>query len=200
MKLVRALFMVVVALALAPGCALTGRGKAIEWEWYTPEHVRTQLTSAANDSKPPVRLRRVTSGMNLGSRIAFGDGGYEAGYYERNRWTEQPTLYVRRAIERTLCQEQGFRCDLDADGPTLDVEVLKFQEVKTPESHAGLVSLRIVLSSADEVLADDTVQVSEPVAGGRFVDVVAAIARALDGASDRVARRVTSALAAYQGK
>jgi ABC-type uncharacterized transport system auxiliary subunit len=185
----------VLALALASGCALTSRAEPAKWEWFTPEQTRQELTSAAIGNKPAVHIRRVTSGLNLGSRIAFGDGGFETGYYDRRRWTEQPTLYVRRALERTICQEQRFRCDVDAEGPALDVEVLKFQELKKPDSHAGVVVLRIVLSNVDQVLVDDTIQVVEPVAGERFVDVVAAIARALDGVSERTARRVSSATA-----
>jgi cholesterol transport system auxiliary component len=132
---------------------------------------------------------------NLETRIAFGDGAYQGGYYERRRWTERPELYVRRALERTICQEQGFRCNPDdADAPTLDIEVLKFQELKAAGSHQGVVALRIVLSTK-KVLVDDTVQVVVPVHGDRFDDVVAAIAVALDAASGDVARRVRTALA-----
>jgi hypothetical protein len=101
---------------------------------------------------------------------------------------------VRRALERVLCQQQGFRCEVSADAPTLDVEVLKFQEVKTDASHTALVSLRLVLS-ADHVLVDDTVQKVDAVVGPTFDDVVAAISRALDAASEDVGRRIGSALA-----
>jgi cholesterol transport system auxiliary component len=189
-----ALTLPVLAFTMTCGCALTSRGKASEWSWFTPERVRPHLTSAPLGAGPAVRIRRVTSGTDLGRRIVFGDGAYEVGYYEQRRWTEGPDLYVRRALERTLCQEQGFRCDLDGSAATLDIEVLKFQEVKTARSHAALVSLRVVLSN-DRVLLDDTVQVDDRVLGSSFDEVVAAMARALDGASDEVARRVSAALA-----
>lgn len=183
----------VLAVALTGGCALTSRGQASEWHWFTPERVRPQLTSAAVGTGPAVRVRRITSGTDLGRRIVFGDGAYAVGFYEQRRWTEGPELYVRRALERTLCQEQGFRCDIDGNAPTLDVEVVKFQEVKTAHSHAALVSLRVVLSN-DRVLLDDTIQVEDRVSGSSFDEVVAAMARALDGASAEVARRVSAAL------
>ncbi|MDB4883515.1 MAG: hypothetical protein JWL95_2281, partial [Gemmatimonadetes bacterium] len=60
--------------------------------------------------------------------------------------------------------------------------------------HAALVSLRVVLSN-DRVLLDETVQVDDRVLGSSFDEVVAAMARALDGASGEVARRVGAALA-----
>ena len=183
-----------VVLALSSACALLSRGASAEWRWYTPETVRPQLTSGVVRSGPVVRIRRVTAGANLGTRIAFGNGAYEGGYYEERRWTEGPEVYVRHALERTLCQNQRFRCLPDGNAPALDVEVLKFQELKTAKSHAGLVSLRVVLST-DQILLDDTIQFVAQVAGPRFDDVVAAIANALDSASEEVARRVRSALA-----
>jgi cholesterol transport system auxiliary component len=193
----RALVALATILALAPACALTSRGDAREWQWFTPERVRPRLTSGVVGAGPPVQLRRVTSGTDLGRRIIFGDGAYEVGYYEQRRWTDAPELYVRRALERTLCQEQGLQCEPSGSAPTLDVEVLRFQEVKAPKSHQALVALRFVLSS-ERVLVDDTVQVAEPVTGSTFDDVVAAISRALDSAANQVASRV--ALKAHLAK
>jgi cholesterol transport system auxiliary component len=188
----------IVVLAFASGCALTGRGTPAEWQWFTPEKVQSQPTAKGGGpigAGPSVRIRTVASG-NLETRIAYGDGAYQGGYYEERRWTERPELYVRRSLERTLCQERGFRCNPDdLDAPALDVEILKFQELKTAGSHQGLVALRIVLSG-EKVLVDDTVQVVVPVRGDRFDDVVAAIANALDRASADVASRVRTALTA----
>jgi cholesterol transport system auxiliary component len=140
-----------------------------------------------------LHIRRVSATTDLATRIAFGDGAYEVGYYEQRRWTESPDLYVRRALDRALCQERAFRCDGEGDAALLEVDVLRFQEVKTEKAHSALVSLRVVLTT-DRPLLDDTIQVVEPVDGTSFDDVVAAIGRALDEAADRVANRVGSQL------
>ena len=64
--------------------------------------------------------------------------------------------------------------------------------------HAARIVLRLVLST-DHVLLEDTLAVSQPVVGDGFVDVVAAMARALDQSSNEVARRVGYALGSSAG-
>jgi hypothetical protein len=142
---------------------------------------------------PALRFGRVTSGPDLGLRIAHGDGAYEVDYYDDRRWTERPELYVRRALGRALFEEGSFRRDLGGRAPQIDAEVLAFQEVQTPDTHAARIVLRVSLST-DHVLFEDTVGAVEPVLGARFDDVVAAMARALDATVAEVARRVGSAL------
>jgi ABC-type uncharacterized transport system auxiliary subunit len=182
------------SLALAAGCALTERSVPVEITYYTPENVHAaRLTSGDLASGPLLRLGRVSGDTSLGQRIVFADGTYRVRYYDDRRWTERPTIYVRRALSRALFEGGGFRRALEADAPTLDVEVLSFEELKTPARHAAHVSLRVVLST-DRVLLEDTVAVSEPVARESFDDVVGALARALDEASEEVARRVRAAV------
>lgn len=180
-------------LALVSGCALTQKSKPLEVTYYTPEYIRTGVESPQTAPGPALRLGRVASGTDLGQRIVARDGSYEVGYYDGRRWTERPQVYVQRALSRTLFEESGFHRALGGDAPELDVEVLSFEEVKTPAQHAARITLRLILS-ADRVLFEDTVAVSEPVAGSHFDDVVAAMARALGTLSDEVARRVGSAL------
>jgi cholesterol transport system auxiliary component len=189
----RALAAAGLAIALV-GCALTQRSAPLEVSHYTPEHARPpRLTSGHPGAGPSLRLGRVSSDTSLGERIVFRDGTYQVRYYEGRRWTERPEVYVRRAVTRALFDDGGFRRALSGDGPTLEVEVLSFEEVKTPAQHAAQIALRIVLST-DRVLLEDLVAVSEPVARDDFNDVVAALARALDRVSDEVTRRVGSAL------
>jgi cholesterol transport system auxiliary component len=183
------------ALAFDPSCALTERSKPLEVSFYTPERVRIDAATSRPPVGPPLRLGRVSSGVGLGERIAFRDGKYEVGYYDGRRWTERPEVYVRRAITRTLFEEGGLDRALSESAPTLDVEVLSFEEVKMPTAHAAHIALRVVLST-DRVLLEDTVGASEPIGGGTFEDVVAALARALDGTSNEVMRRVRASLSA----
>ena len=181
------------ALTLVSGCALTGKSKPLEVTYYTPEHVRSGVESRQPSPGTALRLGRVASGTDLGQRIVSRDGAHKVGYDDGRRWTERPQVYVQHALSSTLFEESGFRRALGGDAPTLDVEVLNFEELTTPAHHAARIVLRLILST-DRVLFEDTVAVSEPVAGDRFDDVVAAMARALDTISDKVARRVGSAL------
>lgn len=193
-------FVVALTAILASGCALTSRGDAIQWQYFTPERARPALESAKVTAGPEVCLERVTSSASSGRRIAHSDGGHRVGYYEDRRWTDDPEGYVRRALERTLFEEEGFRCDREASSSRLDVEVLGFEEVRTPASHAARVALRAVLAtSAENTILDETIEVVEPVTGSTFDDVVEAFGRALDGACAEAARRTRAALASEVG-
>jgi ABC-type uncharacterized transport system auxiliary subunit len=191
------------------GCALTQRSEAIPWQYFTPEGARApELTSApingaatpgAPAARRPLCLGRVNAGTSLGTRIAYREGEHQMGYYDDRRWTEEPSRYVRRALERTLYQESGLQCTRDVTVPTLDVEVLGFEEQKLATSHAARVELRAVLRTRERVLFDENVQVVDPVVGGSFDDVVAALGRALEKASRDLTRRTTTALATDNG-
>jgi cholesterol transport system auxiliary component len=181
------------------GCALLSRGASVETRWYTPE-----LSAASPGSAGPgsaehqaageLRLGRVTSGSDLGLRIAYSDGLYQTGYYEDLRWTERPQHYVRRAVVRALFEEGPFRRTLTGAAPTLDIEVVAFEEVKAPTTHAARVSLHVVLS-ADSVLLERTVSVSKAIAGSTFDGFVAAMSQALDASAREVERDVVAACA-----
>jgi cholesterol transport system auxiliary component len=185
----------VLVAALLSGCALTQKGEALAVRYFTPEHLRPRLTGAGGQAAgPELRLGRVTSGTQLREPIAYREGAYEVGYYDDRRWTERPEVYVRRALARVLFEERGLRRATAGDAPTLEIEVIAFEEVKASTLHAARVVLRVVLS-ADRTVVEDTIVREEPVPAGAPIDeVVAAIARALDGAADEVARRVEAAL------
>ena len=185
--------LVVGVAALCAGCALTSRGEVLDVRSFTPEGAHASVTTAV-PAGPALRLGRITAGPHLGERIVYGDGAYEVSYYEDRRWTELPSLYLRRALDRTLFEDRGFRRELGGDGPALNAELLVFEEVKTPASHAARIVVRIDLST-DHVLFVDTVAVVEPIEGARFEDFVAAMARALDATSEEIARRIGGELA-----
>jgi cholesterol transport system auxiliary component len=185
------------AVTSASGCALLSRGSSVEPRWFTPELARAPEGIAEMQPTRELHLGRVTSGATIGLRIAFSDGMYEVGYYDARRWTERPELYVRRALDRALFEEGHFQRALTGGGPSLDVDVLKFEEVKGASTHAARVALHVVLST-DRVLLDRTVTVSEPATGDPFDAFVAAMARTLATTADQVARDVGQALDASQ--
>jgi cholesterol transport system auxiliary component len=169
------------------GCALVSRGKTLDVHWYTPERVHPQAGAAEMQATCELRLASVTSGADLGPRITFGDGLYRVGEYEDRRWTERPEHYVRRALGRKLFEEGSFRRVLTGRATTLDVELLDFEEVKTPTVHEARVAVRVVLAS-DQVLAERTLVITSPVKGNSFEDFVATMSAALDKTADEVAR------------
>ena len=92
---------VVAAAASLSGCALTSRTEPSPWQYYTPERVEParEATSVRGTTRN-VCIGRVTAGTGLGRAIAYGDGAYEAGYYEDRRWTEEPERYVDGQLDR----------------------------------------------------------------------------------------------------
>ncbi len=188
----------VLASALG-GCALTSKGEALDVRYFTPEHAAPRLTSAtvgtSASSVPELRLGRVTSGLHLRERIAYRTAAHEIGYYEDRRWTERPDVFVRRELERVLFEERGFHRVLGGAAPTLDVEVVAFDEIRGP-SRAARVTLRILLFDDRTVLVEDTVSVDVPIAGKEpgIEAVVGGMAVALDRATEMVATRLAGPL------
>ena len=183
-------WLLLLACALG-GCALTSKGTPLEVRWYTPEPVRAP-SAPAHPAGPALHLGYVGSGTDLGERIAWSDGAYQVGFYDDRRWTERPATYVTDALRRALLQ-QGFQPALQAGAPTLEVELVAFQEIRSPRAHAARVALHVQLRT-DRVLLDETISKETAVSGARFDDVVAAIAQALNAAAAEVAKRAASAL------
>jgi cholesterol transport system auxiliary component len=200
-RALRSLPALTLAIALpclhASGCALVSRGATREVSWFTPELPQPRTAAAEMQTGRELRLGGVRAGTNLGRRVAFGDGLYEAGYYDERRWTERPEHYVRRALDRALFDQGGFRRGLGGTTPVLDVEVVDFEEVKAPTVHAARIALRIVVTT-DRVLLERTIDVSRPAPGPSFDAFVAAMAQALDASASEVARVTGGALGASE--
>jgi cholesterol transport system auxiliary component len=203
----------VCAAAVALGtsaCALTSKADVVEVRYFSPEQVRPRLNVAdattpnrAPDAPAPnraieVRLGRVSSGPNLRERIAYRDAAFELGYYEEWRWTERPETFVRRELGRSLFEQHGMQRVLGGAAPTLDVEVIAFDDLRLKGGRAARVQLKVILFEDRGVLYEETVTIERPVAGAKpaIEDVVAAMAAALDAAADQVTVKVQSTLAA----
>jgi cholesterol transport system auxiliary component len=196
-----------VVTAGATGCALTSKAEVVDIRYFSPEQIKPRLSSGDASMAPAapapnhaleVRLGRVTSGPNLRERIAFRDDAFELGYYEDRRWTERPETFVRRSLGRTLFEEKGFHRAMGGDAPTIEVEVIAFDELKLASGHAARVQLKVVLTGDRDVLFEETLTVDRPVNGAKpkFEDVIAAMADALDGACEQISDHVGKAVAA----
>jgi cholesterol transport system auxiliary component len=190
------------ALFGGSGCALTSKAAVVETRYFSPESGTARSTapdtSSPSPSAPPpaediaVRLGRVYSGQNLRERIVYRDHPYERGYYEDKRWTEWPEAYVRRALGRALYESHRFKRAVDGTAPTIEVEVIAFDDLLWHSSRAARVELQWIVFEGSEVLYEDTVTVDSPVAVAQpqIENVVAAMSDALDRAVERVATRV----------
>lgn len=195
----RSLCLAVGAWTLA-GCALTDKAPPVEIRYFSPEHydVSTSVETVqdALDIPDPLclRLGKVTSSAHLRSRIAYRTSGYELGTYDTLRWTENPEEFVRRAIERSLF-EQGSLSRVDTpSAPTLDVELVLFDELRSGKERAGQIAIRYSLWANRRVLAAGVISLEKPATATDITGVVSALSLALQEASDRLAEAVTQQL------
>jgi cholesterol transport system auxiliary component len=189
------------------GCALTSKADIVAIRYFSPEVVKPRLTGAdaasatapaapAPNNALEVRMGRISSGPNLRERIAYRGAAYELGYYDEWRWTERPETFVRRELGRSLFEAHGFRRSLGGTAPTLDVEVIAFDDLRLASGRAARVQLKVILFEDSGVVFEDTITVDRLVtaADPKIEDVVAAMAGALDIAAEQVATRVGSEL------
>lgn len=203
--MMRAALTVLLVACVAGGtsaCALTSKAELVETRYFSPERVRPPAEATATATAGPrstleLRLGRVSSGPSLRERIAYRDAAYELGYYDDLRWTERPETYVRRGLGRALYEDHGVHRVLGGMAPTLDVEVVGFDDLRLPSGRAVRVQLKILLHEDVGVILEDTLTIERPVAGDKpkIEDVIAAMATALDAACEQVSLRVESALA-----
>ena len=202
--LLEVLWVASVALAVN-ACALTSKAEVVDVRYFNPERIDPRIDRAAPAAAPQttiptlrLRLGRVSSGPNLRERIAYRNSAYELGYYEDLHWTERPEVYVRREFGRSLFETHALRRVLTGAAPTLDVELIAFDEVRLKASRVARIQLKVILYDDAGVIFEDTLTIDRPVTGENptIEDVVAAMAIALDAASEQVALRVQQSLAA----
>ena len=130
-------------------------------------------------------------------RIAFRDRNFEIGYYEELRWTEKPEEYLRRALSRAFFEQHGVEQIVSGPGPTLDVDLDAFEELRNPR-HAARIQVTWVLRDDLRVQYQETFTVEKPITDGKQRDpapIAAAMAVGFEEAVQRVVVRVVIALA-----
>ena len=194
-------WMVLAALAGAPlGCAFFGKNDPVVLRYFTPETLATRPDSsgvalAMRPTAFDLRLGRVNSASYVKDRIAFRDKNFEVGYYDELRWTEKPESYLRRALGRALFEQQGVRQIISGPGPTLDVDLDAFEELRSPR-HAARMQVTWVLHDDQHVQREETFTIERPIAAGESgPDAIAgAMAGAFDESVQRVVTRVIGEL------
>lgn len=179
-------------------CALTSKAEFVTLRYFAPEigaaqpagvAPRTEGVAMDPASASLLRLGRVSSGSNLRERIAYRTAANESAYYEDLRWTERPEVFVRRKLGQSLFEVHGFRRAITGEAPTLEVEVIGFEELRLTVGRKVQIQLLVTLYRDNGVVFERTFTVDRPVAGvhPKIEDVVFAMATALDVAVDQVA-------------
>jgi cholesterol transport system auxiliary component len=190
----------VTALATA-GCALTSKSEPLAPRYFSPERSGEVKRPSARPlaSIAELRLGRINGASHLDERLVYRDSDYELGYYAERRWTEAPEEYLARRLTRALFEERGLRHVIGGTAPTLEAELIAFEEVRSPKRVAR-VQVAVRLLDHRLVRWEETLTIDQPVAQGRHGDLadatVAALGMALTALVDRIADRVTSDLAA----
>jgi cholesterol transport system auxiliary component len=125
---------------LLAGCALTSKSDPWTIRYFSPEATTgSEAAPAAPESgNLQLRLGRISAGKHLRERIAFRSSDHELGYYEDRRWTEQPDVYLRRALAAALFERRGIRRVVSGGSPTLEVELVAFEEIRGQQPRARL--------------------------------------------------------------
>lgn len=204
---VPALRAVVVALLVfgTVGCALTSKATPLQPRIFRPT-IETrglpagQAPTPAKVDAPSVRIGRVRGTADLREPIAFRLSDVEMGFYEDRRWAERPEAYLRRAVVRALFERDGLGQVIGGGGPTLDLELIAFEEVRGDKPRAR-VAVEYALHDDRTVLIARTIVIERPIGGaagsGGGADAAAfvgAISAALAEAVDEVAKDVGNGL------
>lgn len=184
------------------GCALTSKGDVVAPHYYSAELPEPSSTEGPASAGTPLELRlgQVDAASHLEERMSFRLQGSEVGFYDDRRWTEEPAEYLRRGLEQELFERRHLRRIVGGAGPTLDVELTAFEELREPKPHVRL-ALRFTLHDDRQASLERSVVVERPLAGGpdRPADVASALRLALGTAvadvSDAVIKHLPDAQA-----
>lgn len=137
----------------ASGCALTSKAEPIEVSYLRPD----PIPAGGAGTGRPLRLERVQSGEALGRGVLVLDEGVLQ-HDEAYQWTEAPSVFLERALSRTLFEAApgkvaGYRRDLTPETPRLAVELLRFEWVR---GGALRVECRAVLWERDRAVWERT--------------------------------------------
>jgi cholesterol transport system auxiliary component len=189
------------------GCALLGKADALTPRYFSPELAGGGSVSAPSSTTShgaaiaELRLGRITAASHLRERIVFRDSKYELNFYEGRRWSENPDAFLRRALAKSLFEERGLRRIISGRGPTLEVELTEFAEMKRSPPVAR-VAATYVLFDDRAVRREASLAIELPIAGGKdpAEALVGALSQTLDRIVERIVHQVVDALPQVPGE
>jgi ABC-type uncharacterized transport system auxiliary subunit len=174
-------------LVLLTGCALTSKSKPVDIRYFALDADASLAVRAAPRPSPQLGLGSITSSIFLRNRIVFRRSSHEVGTYDDQRWTEYPETYLRRSLSHALFDTGAFVEGLGDRVPTVDVELVAFEEVIQRSARAGRVQITYRLHDDRTVLATGIITVERNAGGeGGTAAVVSAIGVALNEATERL--------------
>ena len=182
------------------GCALTSRSEPLRVRYYTLDSTPAHRLPGA--SRPiELRLGRIEASGHLGEEIAFRNGQHELEFYDDLRWSEKPQEYLRRALTRALFQERGLTRAYSGMAPTLDVELVEFEEWRKPQPEVRLQAI-VTLHDERRSQLEETITVERPIKGASATAehsaeataaaLSAAMSEAVAGLADRVIAKLSA--------
>ncbi len=178
----------VACCALPIGCALTSKAEVVSPRYFSPEPVTSTPSPKATDSLE-LRLGQVSAASHLDERIAYRVGGAEMGFYEDQRWTENPEAYLRRALERDLFEERGLSRIVSGGAPILDIELTAFEELRGQPARAR-VTVAFSLRDDRRSFVERTLDLKRPVVQRPDADAAQRLAETLSSALAEAVREV----------
>jgi ABC-type uncharacterized transport system auxiliary subunit len=188
----RARYAPLVLLMLLAGCIFHD---APAPRYYAPP----SALSSAPDPPPdpgaaarPVRLRRLRSASYLGEQIAWRVSDVERGLYEQRRWTEFPSRYVERAVAQAIDRTPGLRRVDSGRVPTLDLELVSFDEVLAPAHEADVAVWASLRSANQAVIFEQVFAARQPIPDQEPASPARAMGAALDDVAQQIATQVAA--------
>ncbi len=138
-----------------------GKGDALAPRYFNPD--LSSAERAAAPSRRELRLGRITAAARFAERIVFRDSNYELNFYESRPLERTPDAYLRRSLSAALFERHGLRRIISGSGPTLEVELTEFAELKRSPPVAR-VAATYVLFDNRLVRREASVTVDLPIA------------------------------------
>jgi cholesterol transport system auxiliary component len=184
-------------LAGTSGCALTSKSEAATFHYYSLDGVSQRArprADAPRETGPGLRLGRVAASSHLEDKIVYRSSEHELGFYDEHRWSEEPAEFLERALARELFEARGLSRVVAGRAPTLEVELIAFEEIRKPK-HVARVELVVVLHDEQRVGLQETLRFEKPLEDDEDVGGLAeALSGAMKEAVDAVAKRVEERL------
>jgi uncharacterized lipoprotein YmbA len=173
---------------LVISCALTSKSEVFSPRYFSPEPI-SGARSAKLAEPLELRLGQVSAASHLDERIAYRVGGAEMGFYEDQRWTENPEAYLRRALERDLFENRGLSRIVAGGAPILDIELTAFEELRGQPTRAR-VAVAFSLRDDRRSFAERTLELERPVRDRPGTDAAQSLAQTLTATLDEAVRQV----------
>jgi len=180
--------LVVVCCAQSMGCALTSKADVLAPRYFSPEPASGTRSPKTTD-RLELRLGQVSSASHLDERIAYRVSGAEMGFYDDQRWTENPEAYLRRALERDLFEERGLSRIVTGGAAILDIELTAFEELRGQPPQAR-VAVTFSLRDDRHSFIERTLDLKRPLVQRAGADAAQRLAETLSKTLDEAVRDV----------